>query len=658
MLGFTRQVDTMSQRERHVPPNSIPLKVNTSGYQPQQGTSPSRGNPNSGRSGQNGKRGVEWNCGNVADSGSLPLNDASSSSSPPTDHHPVRCIHCDHTSTSPDRNHSFPSTRSDLVRHDTVGYTHCDGHGQVWCDGRNQTHSRTPADSLRPLSPGSSAVDMKTLLDNVARVDDFDREEIGSGFFSTVYKVRHKKTGQVLVLKLNNKESSFASVIQEIQLLKKLQHPNIIKLLGVCVHEANIHALIEYMNGGTLSSVLLDESLHLSWMTRIALAKDIASGMSYFHMHSVIHRDLTSMNCLIKKASNGSMHAVVADLGLAARIPRDQSEKLQTVGTPFWTSPENLTGKFYTEKTDLFSFGIILCEIIARVTANPDELPRLHNFGLDMEAFRMLSGNCPEQLLLVAFSCCNMEPGKRPAFTEVVLSIRNIEADFTRQSKRLPSLSGRLRSQSTVVVPYQLHTVPDARPALIRSPRNSVVRSNSDSGSRPRKVNVSKKWVNPFDTPHLKNGQTKLIEQTSSIVLSELPAEIRVPLQEMLQEDEDEEAEIAKEAAERCMRQRSKSLPSSPVIHRLELKVDENINVIHSSSDISDGMSVADRRKTLSPGFVASEWLEGRRAGRARSKTTSDVTYLKSDPGLGALSEDKLGLGSRDRKIIESSEDA
>ncbi|XP_022102861.1 dual specificity testis-specific protein kinase 2-like [Acanthaster planci] len=640
----------MSQLEKHMPPTS--LKVKTSGYQPQQGTS----SPywNCGCTGQNGRRDVEWHCGSITSEASPLPSDASNSSSPASDYCPAQCD-CDHLSTSPDEQHSLP-TRLNFSRHDTVGYTHCDGQGQVWCDGRNRSHSRIPLDSLRPLSPGSSAVAMKTLLDNVSCLDDFDREEIGSGFFSTVYKVQHKKTGQVLVLKLNNKESSFAGVIQEIQLLKKLQHPNIIKLLGVCVHEANIHALIEYMNGGSLSNILLDETLHLSWMVRMGVAKDIASGMSYLHMHSVIHRDLTSMNCLIKKASNGAMHTVVADLGLAARIPRDPSEKLQTVGTPFWVSPENLSGKFYTEKTDLFSFGIILCEIIARVTANPDELPRLHNFGLDMEAFRTLSGNCPEQFLLLAFSCSNMEPSKRPAFTEVVLSIRNIETDYNRHSKRAPSLSGRMRSQSTLVASYPSQTVPDAKPTPIRSPRNSIIRSNSDSGSRPRKISVSKKWVNPFDTPHLKNGRTKLIEGMSSTALYELPGEILDSLQAMLQEDEDEEAEAAKEELERCVRQRSKSLPNSPVIHRQELKLDENTNYVHSNMDIRDRMTVADRRKTLSPGFVPPDWLG--RMGRARSKTASELSNLKSDPGLGSLGEDKLGLKGKENQITEASEDA
>ncbi|XP_071799692.1 dual specificity testis-specific protein kinase 1-like [Asterias amurensis] len=605
----------MSQCERLAHPSSLPLLVSTTGNPPGQGTN----EPDNGLVATScpalSERLNSERCAEVGGGGGV-----REKRNIPT----ALDLPCEQTRPPPlaePRPHPSKS-RIGRIHHNSDGYGHGDGHDHMmWGDGRHRTFSRTQLDDFRPLSPGSSAVAMKTLLSRVAKLDDFVTEKIGSGFFSDVFKVQSKATGEIMVLKMNNGESCMASVIQEIQLLKKLQHPNIIKLLGVCAHESNIHALIEYMNGGDLSKTLLDMNIYLSWPARIRIAKDIASGMSYLHMHCIIHRDLTSMNCLIRKNSNGMLHAVVADLGLAARIPRDKSEQLATVGTPFWVSPENLRGDFYTEKTDLFSFGIILCEIIARVTANPDELPRLGDFGLDKEAFRMMTGECPEQLLLVAFSCCDMVPSKRPAFTDVVLSIRNIESDFERMHRRPPSLSGRMRSQSTAS--RSAERQPGSKKPLVRSPRNSVIRSNSDSGSRPGKI-VSKKWVNPFDTPHLKNGQTKLTQQTEK-ALFQLPPEIVESLQAMCIEDEEEEA--AEKEKNSHMRQRSQSLPNSPVVHRWNLKVDENTNLIECpEGDDVDAMTMDGRRNTMSPGFAPPPSRgQEYRTSRARSKTTSVV---------------------------------
>lgn len=79
--------------------------------------------------------------------------------------------------------------------------------------------------------------------------------------------------------------------------------------------------------------------------------------------------------------------------------------RLPTVGSAYWMSPECLKGQWYNEKSDIFSYGIVLCEMIARIEADPDVLPRTDNFGLDYLAFSELCGPCPPHFLKLAFSC-------------------------------------------------------------------------------------------------------------------------------------------------------------------------------------------------------------------------------------------------------------
>ncbi|RWS10369.1 LIM domain kinase 1-like protein, partial [Dinothrombium tinctorium] len=248
---------------------------------------------------------------------------------------------------------------------------------------------------------------------------------LGKGFFGEVYLATHKETGECMVLKelYRFDEEAQMNFLKEGAVLRSLHHENVLKFIGVLYKDKKLHLITEYISGGTLKELIQNMQRCLPWEQRINFAKDISSGMSYLHSMNIIHRDLNSQNCLVR--DNGTV--VVADFGLARIISsnrpisngkrKDRKKRYTVVGNPYWMAPEMMKGKKYDEKVDVFSFGIILCEIIGRVQADPDYLPRNSDFGLNKVVFKeKFCSTCPEHFWRIAFLCTEIDADKRPPF--------------------------------------------------------------------------------------------------------------------------------------------------------------------------------------------------------------------------------------------------
>ncbi|RLN90293.1 hypothetical protein BBJ28_00025460 [Nothophytophthora sp. Chile5] len=238
--------------------------------------------------------------------------------------------------------------------------------------------------------------------------------------------------GQKVAVKrlLQTKEQKAEDVqafAEEIDLSASLQHPHIVAFIGVAWNSLNNLVLVlEFFPMGNLQTYLQKNSDLLSWARdKIHMAVGVAQALEYLHLRNppLIHRDLKSNNILL----TSKLEAKLIDFG----VSRGLKENTMTagVGTPYWTAPEILEGKRYTEQADIYSFGVVLSELDTCKIPYSDAMT---TNGKKPKPFQILqdvmsgtlrpsfSSDCPPRIQRVGTACLDHDPARRPTATQLI----------------------------------------------------------------------------------------------------------------------------------------------------------------------------------------------------------------------------------------------
>nr|XP_057906808.1 tyrosine-protein kinase SRK2 [Doryrhamphus excisus] len=240
--------------------------------------------------------------------------------------------------------------------------------------------------------------------------------KLGAGQFGEVYEGLWNETTPVAVKTLKPGTMATADFLREAQIMKRLRHAKLIQLYAVCTMEEPIYIITELMKNGSLLEYLQkDKGSTLQLPDQIEMAAQVASGMAFLELQNYIHRDLAARNVLVGENNI----CKVADFGLA-RVFKSESVYEAREGTKFpvkWTSPESIHSSTFTIKSDVWSFGILLYEIM---TFGKMPYPDMTNYQVVQRVplgYRMsCPANCPRVMYDIMMECWKESEHDRPTF--------------------------------------------------------------------------------------------------------------------------------------------------------------------------------------------------------------------------------------------------
>ncbi|XP_076931013.1 uncharacterized protein LOC143596016 isoform X2 [Bidens hawaiensis] len=248
---------------------------------------------------------------------------------------------------------------------------------------------------------------------------------VGIGFFGEVF--RGIWNGTEVAIKVFLEQDLTAENMEdfcnEISILSRLRHPNVILFLGACTKPPRLSMVTEYMEMGSLYYLihLSGQKKKLSWRRRLKMLRDICRGLMCIHRMKIAHRDIKSANCLVNK----HWTVKICDFGLSRMMAASPMKETSSAGTPEWMAPELIRNEPFTEKCDIFSLGVIMWELCTLNRPWEGLPPERVVYSVANEGSRL---DIPEGPIGRLIADCWAEPQDRPSCEEILT--RLLDCDY------------------------------------------------------------------------------------------------------------------------------------------------------------------------------------------------------------------------------------
>ncbi|CAM8887513.1 unnamed protein product [Rhodiola kirilowii] len=261
-------------------------------------------------------------------------------------------------------------------------------------------------------------------------------EHIGQGSCGSVYHAQWY--GSDVAVKVFSRQEytddTIFSFRQEVSLMKRLRHPNVLLFMGAVTSPQHLAIVTEFLPRGSLFRLLQRNTSKLDWRRRIHMALDIARGMNYLHHCNppIIHRDLKSSNLLVDR----NWTVKVGDFGLS-RLKHETYLSTNTgKGTPQWMAPEVLRNEPSNEKSDVYSFGVVLWELATEKIPweNLNSMQVIGAVGFMNQRLEIPKDVDPQWGSLIE-SCCHSDQNYRPSFQELLEKLKDMQRQSVLQSQ-------------------------------------------------------------------------------------------------------------------------------------------------------------------------------------------------------------------------------
>nr|XP_009408296.1 PREDICTED: serine/threonine-protein kinase STY46-like isoform X5 [Musa acuminata subsp. malaccensis] len=220
---------------------------------------------------------------------------------------------------------------------------------------------------------------------------------------------------------------------QEVDILRRVHHKNIVHYIGACVKPTELCIITEYMTGGNLYDHLHKQHISLELPHLLKFSIDICKGMDYLHQNNIIHRDLKTANLLL----DANSVVKVGDFGVA-RFQNQEGVMTAETGTYRWMAPEVINHQHYDNKADVFSFAIVLWELATSRVPYDNMTPLQAALGVRQGLRPDIPKDMHPTLAALMQRCWDEIPSKRPSFEEITQELEELLHQVQASSKTSP----------------------------------------------------------------------------------------------------------------------------------------------------------------------------------------------------------------------------